>query len=108
MHCVTWPRPRPTSAGTHLQGMGEIGIEPDKNLAAFKLAVQRLTPEREAALQAEAQAEARVATNDVDAEKVAADAESLDVALESLTAAERRLRIYEDVLATLNAPRPRR
>ena len=82
--------------------MGDLGREPEKHLAAFHLAVQRMTPEREAALHAEAQAEAMVAANDVDAEKVAADAEALEDAEEQLAAAERRLRIYEDVLATLN------
>jgi len=85
-----------------LAGMGELGNEPEKQLAAFKLAVQRLTPQREAALQAEAQADARVAANETDAEKVAADAEAHETAQEQLVAAERRVRIYEDVLATLN------
>jgi DNA repair exonuclease SbcCD ATPase subunit len=85
-----------------LAGMGELGNEPEKQLAAFKLALQRLTPQREAALQAAAQAEARVAANETDAEKVAADAEALEAAQEQLAAAERRLRIYEDVLTTLN------
>jgi DNA repair exonuclease SbcCD ATPase subunit len=85
-----------------LAGMGELGHEPEKHLAAFQLALQRTTPEREAALQAQAHAEARVAANDVDAENVAASAEALDAAQEQLAAAERRLRIYEDVLATLN------
>ena len=85
-----------------LAGMGELGREPEKQLAAFNLALQRLTPAREAALHAEAQADARVSANEVDAEKVAADAESLEAAEESLASAERRLRIYEDVLATLN------
>ncbi len=86
-----------------LAGMGEIGRDPDRFVAAFDLAVQRLAPEREAAMQAEANAEARVTNNAVDAEQVAAAAEALEQAQESLTAAERRLRIYEDVLATLNA-----
>ena len=85
-----------------LAGMGEIGVESQKQLASFKLAIQRLTPQREAALLAEAQADARVAANETDADKVAADAEALGAAEESLAAAERRLRIYEDVLATLN------
>ncbi len=85
-----------------LAGMGDMGHEPEKQLSALHLAVQRMTPEREAALQAEAQAEAMVAANEIDAEKVAADAEALEDAEEQLTAAERRLRIYEDVLATLN------
>ncbi len=86
-----------------LAGLGELGSEPDRHLATFRLAVQRLTPEREASLQAEAQADARVMANEIDAEAVAADAESLEAAEENLAAAERRLRIYDDVLATLNA-----
>lgn len=86
-----------------LAGMGDVGREPERFLSGFQLAIQRLTPEREAAFQAEASAEARVNANEVDAEKVAADAEALATSQEGLAAAERRLRIYEDVLATLNA-----
>ena len=86
-----------------LAGMGEIGRDPVRLLAAFQLAVQRLTPERESAVQAEADASARVSGNETDAEQVAADAEALRVAEEGLAATERRLRIYEDVLATLNS-----
>ncbi|MEP7158616.1 MAG: AAA family ATPase [Chloroflexota bacterium] len=86
-----------------LAGMGDVGREPERFLSGFQLAIQRLTPEREAAFQAEAGAEARVNANEVDAEKVAADGEALATAGESLAAAERRLRIYEDVLTTLNA-----
>jgi DNA repair exonuclease SbcCD ATPase subunit len=86
-----------------LAGMGELGTEPERFLSGFQLAITRLTPEREAAFTAEAQAEARVNANEIDAEKVAADAEALTVAEETLATAERRLRIYEDVLATLNA-----
>lgn len=85
-----------------LAGMGDLGREPEKHLAAFQLAVQRLTPAREAALQSEAQAAARVTANEVDAEAVAENAEALEIAEESLSLAERRLRIYEDVLGTLN------
>lgn len=85
-----------------LAGMGDLGREPEKFAAGFHLAVQRLTPEREAALHAAAQAEARVAANPVDAEQVAAHGEALESAEEALAGAERRLRIYEDVLATLN------
>jgi DNA repair exonuclease SbcCD ATPase subunit len=44
-----------------------------------------------------------VSNNPVDAEKVAASSESLEQANEQLAAAERRLRIYEDVLTTLDA-----
>jgi DNA repair exonuclease SbcCD ATPase subunit len=86
-----------------LSGMGEIGAEPERFLSGFQLAITRLTPEREAAFTAEAQAEARVGANEIDAEKVAADGEALATAEETLATAERRLRIYEDVLATLNA-----
>ena len=85
-----------------LAGMGAIGREPERYLAALKLALQRTAPEREAAMQAEANADARVTNNTVDAEQVAAAAEALEQAQESLAAAERRLRIYEDVLNTLN------
>jgi DNA repair exonuclease SbcCD ATPase subunit len=82
--------------------MGELGREPDRHLTGYRTGVQRLTPQREQALHAEAQADARVSANDVDAEKVAADAEALQSAEEALQSAERRLRIYEDVLGTLN------
>ncbi|MEO6350189.1 MAG: AAA family ATPase [Candidatus Limnocylindrales bacterium] len=85
-----------------LAGMGELGRDPERHLAIYHLAVQRLTPEREAALHTEAQADARVAANEVDAEAVAADAEALEDAQEALASSERRLRIYEDVLGTLN------
>jgi DNA repair exonuclease SbcCD ATPase subunit len=86
-----------------LAGMGDMGREPGRFLSGFQLAIKRITPERDAAFTAEAQAGARVNANDIDAEKVTADAESLATAEEVLAAAERRLRIYEDVLATLNA-----
>jgi hypothetical protein len=86
-----------------LAGMGDIGADPERFLNGFQLAITRLTSEREAAFTAEAQAEARVNANEIDAEKVAADAEALIVAEEALAAAERRLRIYEEALATLNA-----
>ena len=85
-----------------LAGMGEIGAEPAKSLAHYKAQVQRLTTERERALQAEAHAEARLESNTVDAERVAVDTEALAVALEDLRLAERRLRIYETALAALN------
>lgn len=86
-----------------LAGMGDLGKEPERYLSGFQLAITRLAPEREAAITAEAQAEARVNANEIDAEKVTGDAEALAAAEENLAAAERRLRIYEDVLATLNA-----
>jgi hypothetical protein len=86
-----------------LAGMGEIGAEPDKQQAAAKSAISRLTAEREEAVTAEAQAAARLEANQVDAEQVAADVEALADAEERLTAAERRLRVYEEALSALNA-----
>jgi DNA repair exonuclease SbcCD ATPase subunit len=86
-----------------LAGMGTIGQDPSGQLATFNAALQRLGPERDQARQDEANADARVTNNPVDAEKVAASSESLEQAQEQLAAAERRLRIYEDVLTTLNA-----
>jgi hypothetical protein len=83
--------------------MGEIARDPDRFVSTYTLALQRLAPERESLMQAEANAEARVNNNAVDAEHVAATGEALQQAEEGLAAAERRLRIYEDVLATLNA-----
>ena len=85
-----------------LTGMGEIGREPERLLAGYNLAIQRLTPEREGHFQAEANAEARVDNNAVDAEQVAVAAEGLEQAREALAAAERRLRIYEETLTTLD------
>ncbi|MEP7379303.1 MAG: AAA family ATPase [Chloroflexota bacterium] len=86
-----------------LAGMGEMGKEPERFLSSFQLAITRVSSEREAAIGAVAQAEARVNANETDAEKVTADAESLSTADENLAAAERRVRIYEDVLAAVNA-----
>ena len=83
--------------------MGEVGRDPERHVAAHRVAIERLTPDRETALQAEAHAEARVAANGVDAEQVAADTETLSAAQEQLAAAERRVRIYEQVMATLDA-----
>ena len=86
-----------------LAGLGDIGRDPERYVAAFNLAVQRLTQDRETALQAVAHAEARVAANETDAEEVAANAEALAASQESLAASERRVRIYEELLSTLNA-----
>lgn len=86
-----------------LAGMGTIGQDPSGQLAAFNAALQRLGPERDQAHQAEANADARVTNNAIDAEQVAAAAEALEQSQEQLAAAERRLRIYEDVLTTLDA-----
>jgi DNA repair exonuclease SbcCD ATPase subunit len=85
-----------------LAGLGENGREPQRHLLGYQRAVQRLGPERDAAIQSEANASARLDANDVDAEKVAVDVEALASADEALAAAERRLRIYEEALLALN------
>ncbi len=69
-----------------LAGMGDLAADPERHAAAYDLAMQRLAPEREAAFQAEAQAEARVNNNPVDAEQVAAAAEALEQAQEAARA----------------------
>ncbi len=85
-----------------LSGMGELGRDPERQLSTYRNSVQRLGPEREAAIQAEAQADARLTANGTDAERVAADQEALATARDALAAAERRLRIYEETLNAIN------
>jgi DNA repair exonuclease SbcCD ATPase subunit len=86
-----------------LAGMGEIGAEPQKSLAASRTAVERLRAEREQRLAIELQAEARLDANGVDAEQVAANVEALGEATEQLRQIERRLRVYELTLGALQA-----
>ena len=86
-----------------LAGMGKVGEEPDKSLAAYEAALKAITTERERAVREEAQAEARVEANKVDAEQVALATESLAAAQERARQVERRLRVYETTLATLDA-----
>jgi DNA repair exonuclease SbcCD ATPase subunit len=85
-----------------LAGMAEIGADPAKALASYRAQVERVNAEREKAVQVEAQADARLDANAVDAEQVAADSEALDDAIEQVHLAERRLRIYDETLAALN------
>ena len=86
-----------------LAGMGEIGAEPQKSLAASRTAVERLRAEREQRLAIELQAEARLDANGVDAEQVAANVEALGEATEQLRQIERRLRVYELTVGALQA-----
>jgi uncharacterized protein YhaN len=85
-----------------LAGMGRVGQEPEKSLATYESALRVVTAERERAVREEGQAEARVEANGADAEQVAATAEALAAAVERLAQIERRLRIYELTLTTLN------
>jgi hypothetical protein len=85
-----------------LAGMNEIGAEPAKALAHYRGQVERVNAEREKAVQAEAQADAKLDANAVDAEQVASVSEALDDAVEQQRVAERRLRIYDETLAALN------
>ncbi len=84
-----------------LAGMREIGSEPEKVNQRLKDAVARASQEREAALTAEAEAGARLEANPIDAEEVAARAEALVTAQDRLRTVERRLGVYETVLATV-------
>jgi hypothetical protein len=86
-----------------LAGMGEIGAQPEKSLAVYRTAVDRLASEREQARTVEMQADARLQASDVDAEQVAAKTEALEQARERHAQAERRLRIYELTLSALQA-----
>jgi uncharacterized protein YhaN len=86
-----------------LAGMGDIGAEPEKSLATYRAQVERLRYEREQALAAEMQADARLEANKVDAEQVAADVEALELANETLRQVERRLRVYEYTLEALTS-----
>ena len=87
-----------------LAGMGAVGAEPEKSLAAYRTQVDRVRSEREQAVGSEMQAEARLDANKIDAEQVAADVEALELATENLRQVERRLRVYEYTLqALLNA-----
>jgi DNA repair exonuclease SbcCD ATPase subunit len=85
-----------------LAGMGRVGEQPEKSLATYQQALRAVTAERERAVREESQAEARVEANKADAEQVAATTEALVAAAERLGQMERRLRIYETTLATLN------
>jgi uncharacterized protein YhaN len=86
-----------------LAGMGAIGAEPEKSLMTYRAQVDRLRSERDEAVAAEMQAEARVDANKADAEQVAADVEALEQATETLRQVERRLRVYEHALEALLA-----
>jgi DNA repair exonuclease SbcCD ATPase subunit len=86
-----------------LAGLGEIGAQPEKSLAVYRAAVERLQTEREGAMAAEMQADARLDANKSDAEQVAANVEGLGSATEQLRQVERRLRVYELTLAAIQA-----
>lgn len=86
-----------------LGGMGEVGADPGAHLQRAEAALRRMRAEREAALAAEAGARARVESNAVDAEMVAATVERLAATRAALASHERRSRVYETALAALDA-----
>ncbi|HET7677753.1 MAG TPA: AAA family ATPase [Candidatus Limnocylindrales bacterium] len=86
-----------------LAGMGDIGADPTGWRDRYAEAVRRGQALREAAIAAEAAAQARVEQNTVDAEEVAALAERLADARERLASTERRLRIVRGALDALQA-----
>jgi DNA repair exonuclease SbcCD ATPase subunit len=86
-----------------LAGMGEVGHDPQGSRERFMAAVKTTQGRRESALAQEGEAHGRVDKNEIDAEQVAAIAESLGATRERLALLERRLRIYEGTLAGINA-----
>ena len=96
------PPPKPKSVATPCRAWATIGAEPPKSQAYYRANVDRVSGEREKALTAEAAAEATLAANGTDAEKVAADSEALEDAREQLRQAERRVHIWEETLGALN------
>ncbi len=84
-----------------LAGLGEIGRDPAHSRERYAAAVKAGEREREEALKAEVEAETRVSSNPVDAEKVAATAEALATAEQRLAALERRLRVLQGTLDAL-------
>lgn len=86
-----------------LTGLGEIGREPERSRERFEAELRTRREERDAAVRDEAATAARVEQNDVDALAVAATSEALAEVSELLAALQRRLRVYETVLAALDA-----
>ena len=84
-----------------LAGLGDIGRDPIRSREQYAGAVKAGERGREEALKAEVEAETRVTSNPVDAEQVAATAETLAAATQHLAAVERRQRIFQGTLAAL-------
>lgn len=85
-----------------LSALGGAGIDPMALREQAVRALQETQAEREAAIQDEGQAQGRVDQNEVDAEQVAMLAERIPGLEQELAMMERRVRIYDLALATLD------
>jgi uncharacterized protein YhaN len=85
-----------------LSALGGAGIDPTALRETALKALQETQAEREAAIQEEGQAQGRVDQNDVDAEEVAVVAERIAALELELGDMERRVRVYDLALATLD------
>jgi hypothetical protein len=86
-----------------LSAMTQGGTDPARERDRLTALVRGTVGERERAIREEAQAQARVEQNPVDAEQVATFAEQLAVAEARLAAAERRARVLELTRRSLQA-----
>jgi uncharacterized protein YhaN len=85
-----------------LSALGGAGIDPTALRENALRSLHETQAEREAAIQDEGQAQGRVDQNDVDAERVAVLAERIEGLEQELLDMERRVRIYDLTLATLD------
>ena len=85
-----------------LAGLGGVAQDPAAARVRALQTLRQTQQEREQAIQAEGQAQGRVDQNTIDAERVAAVAESVDATEERLLGLERRARIYELTLAAID------
>ncbi len=86
-----------------LAGMGAVGSDPDRQRQRADGELKTVRGDRERAFAQEAAAGARVDSNTVDAEEVAGLEERLDAAKERLASLERRMRVYQLALDSLDA-----
>ena len=85
-----------------LSGLGGVAQDPAAARVRAQQTLKQTQQEREIAIQAEGQAQGRVDQNTIDAERVAALAESVDEVEERLAGFERRVRVYELTLSALD------
>lgn len=85
-----------------LSALGGAGIDPVTLREQAVRTLEETRAEREAAIQDEAQAQGRVDHNDIDAEQVATLAERIPELERELAVMERRARVYDLTLATLD------
>ena len=85
-----------------LAGLGGVAQDPIAARVRAQQTLRQTQQEREVAIQEEGQAQGRVDQNSIDAEGVATLAETVDATEERLEGLERRARIYELTLASID------